>query len=505
MKSVWSVAQIRAAEAKATASTGSDALMQRAAYGLSIHCGHTLGRVYGARVVMLIGAGNNGGDALYAGVQLLSRGAAVHAVLLSPDRVHRGGVLAFACAGGTVGTADGAADRLARADLVVDGIVGIGGSGPLRAPADALVEQLRCPVVAVDVPSGVDADTGHVAGAAVSATRTVTFGGVKAGLVVGAGVEHSGRVELVDIGLGPYLDHPLVSVLEAADVAGLLPVPRPGDDKYSRGVVGVASGSATYEGAAVLSVGGALRAKAGMVRYAGSATHAVRARWPEAVVTDGRPADAGRVQAWVIGSGLGTDDHARSLVVEVLDTDVPVVVDADALTLVAKEKQLVRSRIAPTVLTPHDREFERLFGPVGEDRLGAARRAAADIGATVLLKGQATIVAAPDGRAFVNPTGSGWLATAGTGDVLAGVAGAFLAAGGDPAAAAAAAAYVHGLAGAIAAGARDPMSTATGAPIIAIDVVDALPAARRSIRSNGGGRRLFHFWDKNGSVHAFTV
>lgn len=482
MKSVWSVGQIRAAEAEAIASTGPDALMQPAAYALSVHCGRLLGRTYGARVVLLVGAGNNGGDALYAGVQLLSRGAAVHAVLLTPDRVHPRGLLALAGAGGTVGTADGAPERLVCADLVVDGIVGIGGHGPLRSPADALTATLRCPVVAVDVPSGVDADTGRVAGAAVLATSTVTFGGLKPGLVAGPGVRQSGRIEVIDIGLGPYLGEPVAVVLESVDVAALLPVPRPGDDKYSRGVVGVVSGSAAYEGAAILSVGGALRAKAGMVRYAGSAADGVRARWPEAVVSDGRPTDAGRVQAWVIGPGLGTNGPARSLVAEVLGTELPVVVDADALTVVAAMPELVRDRAAPTVLTPHDREFERIFGPVGEDRLGATRRAAVDIGATVLLKGQATIVAAPDGRALVNPTGSGWLATAGTGDVLSGLIGALLSAGGEPTAAAAAAAYVHGVAGAHAAGARDPVTTDTGAPIIAMDVVDAIPAALRAIR-----------------------
>ncbi|MBA3417357.1 MAG: NAD(P)H-hydrate dehydratase, partial [Geodermatophilaceae bacterium] len=232
-------------------------------------------------------------------------------------------------------------------------------------------------------------------------------------------------------------------------------------------------------------------------RYAGPARAAehVRTRWSEAVVTEVRSGEhgsladphavlaAGQVQAWVIGPGLGTDEHARGLVAEVLGTDLPVVVDADGLTLVGRAPDLVRGRAAPTVLTPHDREFERIFGPVGDDRIGSVRRAAADIGATVLLKGQATIVGAPDGRAFVNPTGTGWLASAGTGDVLSGLVGALVAAGGDPTEAAAAAAYTHGVAGALAAGSSDPVSTATGAPIIAMDVVAAIPAAIRIIRS----------------------
>jgi len=481
VRSVWSVDQIRAAEAELIAGIGTAALMQRAAYALAVHCGRMLGRAYGSRVVLLVGAGNNGGDALYAGVALLRRGAAVHAVLLAPDRVHPRGVLAFADGGGTVGVAETARRQLDHADLVIDGIVGIGGRGALRAPAEQLVAGLRCPVVAVDVPSGLDADTGHVDGAAVRASATVTFGGLKLGLVVGSGVEHSGALHEVDIGL--HLADPVAWVLESVDASALLPVPAPGDDKYSRGVVGIVSGSVAYEGAAVLSVGGALRAKAGMVRYVGTASDGVRARWPEAVVTDVRPAEAGRVQAWVIGPGLGTDEHARGLVAEVLGTDLPVVVDADGLTLVGRAPDLVRGRAAPTVLTPHDREFERIFGPVGDDRIGSVRRAAADIGATVLLKGQATIVGAPDGRAFVNPTGTGWLASAGTGDVLSGLVGALVAAGGDPTDAAAAAAYTHGVAGALAAGSSDPVSTATGAPIIAMDVVAAIPAAIRIIRS----------------------
>ena len=479
MKRVWSVAQIRAAEAKVIASTGPDELMQRAAYALSVHCGQILGRMYGARVVLLVGAGNNGGDALYAGVQLLARGAAVHAVLLTPHRVHPRGVLAFADAGGTVGTAESAQDVLGRAALVVDGIVGIGGSGPLRPPADALVADLRCPVVAVDVPSGIDADTGHGAGAAVSATSTVTFGGLKPGLVVGAGVRHSGRIEEIDIGLGPHLADPVALVLERADAAAWLPVPLPGDDKYTRGVVGVVSGSAAYEGAAVLSVGGALRGKAGLVRFAGSAADGVRARWPEAVVSAGRPAAAGRVQAWVIGPGLGTDEHARGLVAEVLSTDVPVVVDADALTLIASEPQLVRSRTAPTVLTPHDREFERIFGPLGDDRLGGARRAATDFGATVLLKGDRTLVADPDGECFVNTSSTPWLATAGAGDVLAGLCGALLATlGCSPLRAGAVAAWLHGSAATLASG---------GGPVVAGDVAAALPAVIRDVLTRDDG------------------
>ena len=451
------------------------ALMQRAAAGLAAQCTALLGRVYGAPVALLVGAGNNGGDALYAGARLAARGAAVTAVLLAPERTHAGGLAALRAAGGRAVPAEegGAPAAVRAARLVLDGIVGIGGSGGLRPAAAALVDAVDgATVVAVDLPSGVDADTGAAPGPAVRADVTVTFGALKPGLLVGAGVEHAGDVRLVDIGLGPHLPPPEVRVLDRADVAGLLPRPGPWDDKYTRGVAGVAAGSATYPGAGVLCTGAAVRGGAGMVRYAGTAAEHVRSRWPEAVVTEGRPSEAGRVQAWVVGPGIGTDDAAAELLRDVLGTDVPVLVDADGLTLVARRPELVRDRTAATVLTPHDREFERIAGPVGDDRVGAARRAAADLGAVVLLKGNATVVVGPDGPAYVNTTGTPWLATAGSGDVLSGLGGALLAGGLPPVLAAAAAAHLHGLAGRLA---------ADGVTTTAAGVLDALPAALRAV------------------------
>jgi hydroxyethylthiazole kinase-like uncharacterized protein yjeF len=465
---------VRTAEDVLLAATPEGALMQRAATGLAVHCARLLRTVYGAPVVLLVGGGNNGGDALYAGARLARRGAAVTAVLLAPERAHPGGLAALRDAGGrTLPPGAAALDATRRARLVVDGIVGIGGSGGLRpAAAELAAAAGRGTVVAVDLPSGVDADTGAVPGEAVTADVTVTFGALKPGLLVGAGAERSGDVRLVDIGLAPHLPPPDLRVLEEADVAAMLPVPGPRDDKYTRGVVGVVAGSATYPGAGVLCTGAATRGGAGMVRYAGTAAEHVRARWPEAVVTEGRPGEAGRVQAWVVGPGIGTDEAAAGVLREVLASDVPVLVDADGLTLVAREPDLVRRRAAPTVLTPHDREFERIAGPVGEDRVGAARRAAADLGAVVLLKGNRTVVAAPDGSAYLNPTGTTWLATAGSGDVLSGLGGALLAGGLAPAPAAAAAAWLHGLAGRLA---------ADGAATTAAGVLDAVPAALRLV------------------------
>jgi hydroxyethylthiazole kinase-like uncharacterized protein yjeF len=456
MRQAWRVADIRAAEKALMATLPPGTLMQRAAAGLARRCALLLsesGGVYGATVVLLVGSGDNGGDTLYAGAALAARGAGVKAILLRPERVHLAGLDALRRAGGiTVG------DLPARADLVVDGIVGIGASGGLREPAAALVKRLpglrgrdgaRPPVVAVDVPSGVAVDTGDVPGDAVHADVTVTFGGLKPAHVVGAAAPLAGHVELIDIGLGETLHgDPAVRVPEAADIAAWWPRAHAGSDKYSRGVVGVATGSATYPGAAVLSVTGALAGPTGMVRYAGSADREVLHRHPS-VVAARRVADAGRVQAWVCGSGLGTDDGARTELRSVLATALPVLLDADALTLLVDGQHAADlRRDAPLVITPHDGEFARLAGErPGADRIGAACRLAAWINAVVLLKGDRTIVATPSGEAWANPTGSPALATAGSGDVLAGLLGSLLAAGLPPERAAIMAAYVHGLAG----------------------------------------------------------
>jgi len=478
VRAAFPVEVVRAAERAAMQAVPEGALMQRAAAGLAAECVRILRQgVYGTTVAVLAGAGDNGGDALYAGARLAARGAAVTAVLLSPDRAHPGGLTALRAAGGRVLPAGSpaATEVVAAARLVLDGIVGIGGSGGLRPAAAGLVAAVTGTVVAVDLPSGVDADTGAVEGEAVRADVTVTFGTLKPGLLVGAGAEHAGDVRLVEIGLD--LPEPRLRVLDPADVARLVPRPGPRDDKYTRGVVGVAAGSSTYPGAGVLSTGAAVHGGAGMVRYAGGAAEHVRSRWPEAIVTEGKPSEAGQVQAWVVGPGIGTDDAAAGLLRDVLGQDVPVLVDADGLTLLAREPELVRSRTAPTVLTPHDREFERVAGPVGADRVGAARRAAAEMGVTMLLKGNATVVADPAGFAYVNPTGTPWLATAGSGDVLSGLGGALLAGGVEPALAAALAAYLHGLAGSIAAG---------GATTSATGVLDALPDALRAVRGAAG-------------------
>ncbi|MFG2440149.1 NAD(P)H-hydrate dehydratase [Streptomyces sp. NPDC048508] len=474
MRTAYSVETVRAAERELMARLPEGALMQRAAAGLAAACADLLGRVYGSRVVLLVGSGDNGGDALYAGARLARRGAGVTAVLLAPDRTHPGGRAALLRAGGTTAAPDTAEPLLRRADLVVDGIVGIGGKGGLRPDAARLAELAdasRAGVVAVDLPSGVEADTGEVLGDAVRADLTVTFGTHKPGLLVDPARGYAGSVHLVDIGLD-LPDQADLEALQHADVAARLPRPGAASDKYRRGVVGIAAGSARYPGAAVLAVSGALRGGAGAVRYVGPAADAVIARFPETLVSGEGPAKAGRVQAWVVGPGIGDD---ATSVAEVLAADVPVLVDADALRLA--DRETVWARSAPTLLTPHAGEAAALLGvareAVEEARLASVRELAGLYGATVLLKGATTLVAGPvGGPVRVNATGTAWLATAGSGDVLSGLAGSLLASGLSALDAGSVAAYLHGLAGRFA---------ADGAPAGAHDVAAAVPEAWRDV------------------------
>jgi hydroxyethylthiazole kinase-like uncharacterized protein yjeF len=497
MRNAHHVAAVRAAESALMAKVPEGALMQRAAAGLASVCVDLLPAVYGSRVVVLAGSGDNGGDALYAGARLAARGAVVTAVAAAA-RVHEAGAAALRdCGGRVIEAADPAgrtaADRaIAAADLVIDGLLGIGGHGGLREPAASLAAAAKRapgPVVAVDLPSGIDADTGEVAGAAVAADVTVTFGTLKPGLLIDPGASHAGVVEFVDIGLGDYLGPPDVAAAQAADIADWLPRPTAESDKYRRGVLGIVAGSDRFTGAATLSVGGAIRGGAGMVRLVSSAIPVglVRQRWPEAVVTTAQAGpeagaaieQAGRVQAWTAGPGMGTGDASLSLLTAVLATDVPVLVDADGITLLAAHRELL-PRSAPTLLTPHAGELSRLLGADRADiearRLHFATQAAAEVGCTVLLKGSTTVIASPvpDQEVLVNPTGTSWLATAGSGDVLSGLAGSLLAQGLDPARAAAAAAYLHGIAARLA---------ADGAPIGAEDIITALPAAIRTVEA----------------------
>lgn len=465
MRSAHPVATVRAAEAVLLAGLPEGALMQRAATGLAHAVLDLLGGGYGRRVLLLVGSGDNGGDALHAGALLARRGVSVAALALG-ERRHEAGAAALLAAGGRF--LDGVPELAAlrdpgRApDLVVDAIVGIGGRPGLRPAAVAALAALPdVPVVAVDVPSGVDVDTGEVSGPHVSAAVTVTFGTHKIAHLVDPAAAACGVVHLVDLGLD--LPPAPVESLQAADVAALLPRPGGLDHKYTRGVVGVRAGSATYPGAALLSVAGASCGLAGMVRFVGDERVAdrVRSAHPEVV-------GAGRVQAWVVGPGGGPD--AGTAIAAALEDGVPLVVDADALAHVSRPLPV------PAVLTPHAGELARLSGvdraEVEARPLHHARAAAARLGSVVLLKGRHTLVAEPSGRVRVTTTGVPWLATAGAGDVLSGVIGALLAGGLDPWDAASVGSWLHGSAATLA---------SAGGPLVAGDVAHALAAAVRSL------------------------
>jgi hydroxyethylthiazole kinase-like uncharacterized protein yjeF len=446
------VEQVRAAERELMARMPEGTLMQRAAAGLAAAVVDFLGSAYGRRVLLLVGSGDNGGDALWAGAMLARRGVQVEAWLLS-DHAHEQGLRALTGAGGRVVTVP-----TRRPEVVVDGIVGIGGRPGLKADAERALKLLHgVPVVAVDTPSGVDVDTGELNAEHVEAVLTVTFGTRKGCHLVDPAAQACGAVHLVDIGL--ELPEAELEALQPPDVAALLPHPSPDSQKYARGVVGVRAGSAQYPGAALLSVAGANSGLCGMVRYVGDAAVAdiVRQHHPEVV-------GEGRVQAWVVGSGGG--DTAKRELDEALRDGVPVVVDADALAHVQKGQA--------AVLTPHAGELAAMLGADRADiearPLHFARTAAQQYDATVLLKGRRTLVARPDGRVRVNTTGTAWLATAGAGDVLGGVIGALLAAGLTPYDAASVGAWLHGAAATYA---------SDDGPLTASEVARALPEVVR--------------------------
>ncbi|WP_138414170.1 NAD(P)H-hydrate dehydratase [Sinomonas gamaensis] len=440
--------EVREAERPLLARLGPE-LMARAAHGLyRVLVAELLrarGSLYGARVSAVVGKGNNGGDALFALAELARRGVRTTAVLAS-STAHSDGLAAFLAAGGRIEKA------LEPAELVVDAVLGTGASGEYRAPFPR-PEGL---VVACDLPSGVDADTGMASEDVWEADVTVTFGALKTGLLVGRGRVLAGRVEVVDIGLTPELPRPDVLVLEPEDVRALLPEPREDWQKYSRGVLGIVAGSDQYPGAAVLATSAALAVGVGMVRFIGpeSVRRAVLAAHPE-VVASGAP--QGRVQAWAVGPGIADDADQHRAVDEAAGSGLPLVIDASALNGIPGAHLNGRA-----VLTPHAGELSHLLSRMGieaeraaieEQPLRWARFAAEHVGATVLLKGPVTVCAAPDGTTYVQASGHPYLATAGSGDTLTGILGALLATipHERPVQIAAAAALIHGRAGRIAA------------------------------------------------------
>ncbi|GAA1455548.1 NAD(P)H-hydrate dehydratase [Nesterenkonia lacusekhoensis] len=431
---VYTGDQVRAAERPLLESGQGPELMRGASWGLAAAVLNLLrerGAVYGARVAGLIGSGNNGGDGLWALTFLRRRGVEATAVL-ARGRAHQEALQAFLQAGGRV------VDEIpGQADVVIDAVLGTGFSGEFGAPQlpEAAV------VIACDLPSGVDADTGEVRGSAPAADHTVTFGGLKLGLLAGDGGHLSGRLHTVDIGLGDHLPTPRAQLLSPDwDPASSWRPPQSTDHKYSRGTVHVLAGSPQYPGAAQLTVGAALNTGVGMVTLeaAEEVRHQVLAASPEVVgVADGAGSEdrLEKARAVVVGPGLGDQaaqlEAASATIDEAVRRALPCVVDASALTLVPE--LTLRTEV---LLTPHVGEARRLAQGLGlaeadellsSDPVAAAEALAEGTGATVLLKGATTVIASPGAETLLHRAQAPGLATAGSGDVLSGVLGAVLA------------------------------------------------------------------------------
>ena len=509
MRPGWTGADVRAAEQPFLEQGRGPALMATAARALAMRCRRLLrerrGRLAGARAVLLAGKGNNGGDGLWAAADLRRAGVSVTAIPTA-DRLHEEGARALREAGGIIAERaldedgiEAALELMLGADLVLDAVLGTGASGGLRGPvadlAQALGDRLgdsrgRGPiVVAVDLPSGLGADGGPLEGPVLPARCTVTFGAAKAAQLCAPGDRVCGELVLAPIGLEDELPLPAALRLEDADLDALWPRPDAEDHKYTRGVVGVVAGSADYPGAALLTVRAAQAAGTGMVRYLGdeSTQRLVNLTAPEAVVSDQAPSEA-HVQAWIAGPGAVDEAQrrrVREVIDEALDRGIPAVLDAGALETAGR--CLADRRLRPwIVLSPHAGEMAELLAwceawgllpqdaqPPQREQIEAdpgrwARIGAEATGATILLKGATTVIAAPSaegsagaeaaagseaddghtsragsdepgggrgegsrdsGRAplVAVGTGSPWLATAGSGDTLSGMIGTLLA------------------------------------------------------------------------------
>ena len=429
MQPVLTIAEMQAVDARAQASTAIAELVERAGTAVAGAALELMGGAYGRRAVLICGKGNNGADGRVAAKLLARRGVLV--TVVAP-----GEVAAIGEAGPAV-------------DLVVDAAFGTGFRGTYDGPRVAA----GIPVLAVDIPSGVEGDTGRATGAVLAATATVTFVALKPGLVQGDGARLAGEVRVVDIGLPT--DGYGIAVVGDEDVAARLPPRDPGGNKWVAAVL-VVAGSPGMTGAAALAALAAYRAGAGMVRLGVpggdpsslAASEAVGIALPATGWADTALEVAQRCHAVVVGPGLGrseaTEDGVRRLVAT---SPVPVVIDADGLNALGRIGSPLDARSA-VVLTPHDGEYARLMDETpGPDRIAAARRLAAASGAVALLKGPTTAVADPSGRVLLARAGTPSLASAGTGDVLSGVIGALVARGVPPLEAAAIGAHVHGRAG----------------------------------------------------------
>ena len=493
------------AEAKVPGAT----LMERAGSGVVTAMERAAGSLSGKTVAILCGKGNNGGDGFVVARLLRKRRARIRVLLLAhpgdlsgdAKTMHRK-FLSVAGAKSVLAAPapDAIRDALVQSDMIVDALLGTGLSATVSAPYRAAIEAINeasVPVVAVDLPSGIHADTGAVMGAAVRADMTVTFGLPKLGLYTGAGLDHAGRIEVVDIGIPRTFVETIasrVSLITMETVRRLIPDRRVSSHKGTYGHAGIVAGSVGKTGAAAMAARAALRVGAGLVTVAtpASVNDTLEAKLLEAMTvpmpeTKARTlARAGLEEilsfvnartAVAIGPGLTTHPETVELIHALLPRlEKPSVLDADALNALAGRTSLVEQCKVPPILTPHPGEMARLVEgasarAINDDRIGAAMAFAQGRRVMLVLKGARTVVAHPDGRAAVCPTGNPGMATAGTGDVLTGMIVGLLAQGLSPWDAACAGTYLHGLAGDLAAAERGLAGMTAG------DVIEQIPHA----------------------------
>jgi ADP-dependent NAD(P)H-hydrate dehydratase / NAD(P)H-hydrate epimerase len=444
----------------------------------------------GTRVAVVVGPGNNGGDGFVAARILAERGYRVRLLLVGETARLKGDAsLAASRWQGKTHSATSAA--LAPSDVVIDALFGAGLDRPVQGLDCEMIAAMNAAdcVYAVDLPSGINGTSGAVMGLAVNAAHTVTFFRRKTGHVLLPGRLHVGNITVADIGIpSSVLDRikPQTSISELRLWSERFPLPQAGGHKYARGHAVVVSGPSFSNGAARLAARGALRAGAGLVTIA-SPRDALAINAAASLAVMVRPVDGARElgefladprrNAVVLGPGVGVSKDTRDLVLAALAAQCAVVLDADALTSFADEPDAltgaIRKRPQATVFTPHEGEFGRLFKAMDKSalsKLERARKAAAASGAVILLKGADTVVAAPDGRAAIADNAPPWLATAGSGDVLAGMVAACLAQGMPGFEAAAAAVWLHGEA-----------AVEAGPGLIAEDLPEMMPKVFRRL------------------------
>lgn len=491
-------------EATIASGTPSLSLMERAGWAVALEAAGLAGGIYGNRFLVLAGRGNNAGDGFVAARQLRKWGGYPTVILTSePSRLKGDAAKVFSAMTGvrTLHWSPAAlAGELGRASVVIDALVGTGFTGALRGPAAEAVEAVEAsgaPVLAVDIPSGVDGTTGAVEGPVIDADVTVTMAAPKRGLFLGPGYTRVGHLVIADIGVDVSSQPSEMMLIEDFDVAAVVPQRSPDAHKRSVGTVLVVAGSAGMSGAAAMAAAAALRTGAGLVTMAVPASIATEtdgmvpeattlalAETPDGTIEAAAAAQvldaAERVDAVALGPGLGRHPETQGFVRKVVpEIGVPLLIDADGLNLLAGELSLVARRDAPTVLTPHPGEIGRLVdlttAEVQGDRMAAVTTCADEAGAAVLLKGYRTLVAAPEEPVAVIARGTSALATGGSGDVLTGIIAALLAGGVEASPAAWSGAFLHAVAGELAEERSGPQG------VLATDLLGDIPDAMAAI------------------------